>query len=723
MKRIAILLLSLLLSQLSNAQKDWENPNLPAEERAKILVSSLTLEEKVGLIMAESKEVERVGLPAYAWSHEALHGLARAGKATVFPQAIGLAATFDSSLVYEMATAISDEARAKYLAFKRVNYTGPFSGLTFYSPNINIYRDPRWGRGMETYGEDPYLTSRIGLAYVHGMQGNNPKHLKTATCAKHFAVHSGPEKDRQLINPKPSLKDLNETYLPHFKSLIQEGNVEMVMVAYNKLYDIPLNASVFASRELLRKKLKFKGLIITDGGALDHIHKSQAYTKNQLETAAMALKAGINLELGNQLEVLPQAIKEGLLSEKTIDSSAILAMTIRFKLGLLDPIELNPYNTISEDVINCEKHRKLARKIAAKSIVLLKNNGALPLKKDIRKLYVVGPNATNGDVLFGNYNGFTGNMSIPLEGLVNNIQANTILEYRPGSRLDQDKLTKADWTDVSHQFDAIVAYMGLSPLLEGEEGEAISSPGEGDRIKLNLPPNQVEYLKKQRSYGTKPIILVLFGGSPIIDKEIYELADAVLYCWYPGEEGGNAIADIIFGDVNPSGRLPITFPMSENDLPDFGDYAMKDRTYRFISKEPLFPFGFGLSYTKFELKNPVVSKNLINKKETFNLTCSITNTGNFDGEETVQLYITLPDAAQNKPNHSLKSIKKVFLKKGESKTITFAINPSVYSSFNQKGEEIIVSGKYKLIIAGASPHPKSVQLGATIPKEIEFSVK
>jgi beta-glucosidase len=586
----------------------WKNPSLPVEQRVKDLLSRMTMEEKASLLLVDAPEIQRLGVPAYNWSHEALHGVARSGKATVFPQAIALAATFDSSLIFKMATSISDEARAKYVAFKKAGISGDFTGLTFFSPNINIFRDPRWGRGMETYGEDPFLTSKIGVAYVKGMQGNNPLQLRTAACAKHFVAHSGPEKDRHLNNPTPSPKDFNETYLPHFKELAQEANVETFMVTYNKIYGIPLCASSNMIRGVIRNKLGYKGLVMTDGGALNHMHQGQAYTKNVTETSAMALKAGINFELGDQFKAIPDAVKKGMISEKTIDSSAAIVLSIRFRLGLFDDLESNPYNAIPESVINCEAHRELARKIATSSIVMLKNNGALPLNKNIKKIYAVGPNATNADVLFGNYNGFTGNMSVPLEGLVNRLSPATILEYRPGCRLDQNNITKADWTNVSHNFDAIVAYMGLSPVIEGEEGEAISSPGEGDRLKLSLPANQIEYLKKQRSYGNKPIILVLFGGSPIIDKEIYDLADAVLFAWYPGEEGGNTIADIILGNEVPSGRLPITFPASESDLPDFSDYSMKNRTYRFANQEPLFPFGFGLSYAKFTYSNLVISK-------------------------------------------------------------------------------------------------------------------
>jgi len=702
---------------------DWKNASLPVEERVRNLLSQMSLEEKASLLLTTAPAIPRLGVPAYFWSHEALHGIARSGKATVFPQAIGLAATFDTTLIYEMTSAISDEARAKYIVYRNAGVQSEFTGLTFFSPNINIYRDPRWGRGMETYGEDPYLTARIGVAFVKGMQGNNPRYLKTAACAKHFVVHSGPEKDRQTVNPTPSKKDFYETYLPHFKALVQEANVATFMAAYNKLYNVPLCANAPILKGVLRNELGFKGLIISDGGALKHLHNSQNFSPNATVTSALALNAGLNFEIGDQLKALPAAVKAGLVSEATIDSSAAIVLSIRFKLGLFDPIESNPYNTLAADIINCQKHRQLARKIAAASIVLLKNNGALPLKRDIRKIYVVGPNATNGDVLFGNYNGFTANMSLPLEGLVNKISPATILEYRPGCRLDQNSLTASDWTDVSHSFDAIIAYMGLSPVIEGEEGEAISSPGEGDRLKLDLPANQVAYLKQQRNYGAKPIILVLFGGSPIINKEIYDLADAVLYAWYPGEEGGNAIADVLYGDVVPSGRLPITFPASESQLPTFSDYAMKNRTYRYSTSEPLFPFGFGLSYTHFAYSGIALTSKAIKAGQQSELTFTLTNAGTYDANEVVQLYITLPQYAPERPSYSLKGIQKVFLKAGESKKLSFKISPKVYEGVNLMGKTELFKGKYLLQVAGASPHVKSVTLGAPSPQQIILTVK
>ncbi|MDX2188261.1 MAG: glycoside hydrolase family 3 C-terminal domain-containing protein [Bacteroidota bacterium] len=705
------------------AQNIYKNPQYSPEERAWDLVRQLTLEEKLSQIYTHNNKIERLNIPNYKWGHEALHGLARVGKATVFPQAIGLAATFDTALVYRVTTAISDEARAKYKAHEKL-FGYPQQGLSFFSPNINIYRDPRWGRGMETYGEDPYLTARIGVNFVKGMQGLHPKYLKTTCNAKHYVVHSGPENKRELVNPNPTLKDFYETYLPAFKALIQEGNVQMVMASYNKINGIPVCANSFILKDVLRTQFGYKNVTITDGGALNNMHKSQKYTSDSIETCVKAINNGIDFELGNVFKDMGVAVKAGKVKESTIDSSLARLLAIRFRLGLFDmDANDNPYINIPDSIINCNLHRKLAREAAVKSIVMLKNNGCLPLSKNIQKLYVVGPNATNGDVLFGNYNGFTGNMSLPIEGLVAKLNNGTIMEYRPGARLDQEKLTKADWTDVSHQYDAIVAYMGLSPVLEGEEGEAISSPGEGDRIELSLPPNQVEYLKKQRSYGKKPIILVLFGGSPIINKEIYDLADAVLYCWYPGEEGGNAIADIIFGDENPSGRLPITFPMSEKDLPEFSDYTMKNRTYRYITKEPLFPFGFGLSYTSFMYEPLTLIRKIIKKGEYTNVSVKITNTGKFDGEEVVQLYVTLPDIVSDKPNHSLKGFKKIFLKAGESKIVQFALGTTQLNSVDEKGKDVLVSGKYTITLASSSPTERSIKLGACRPINYTIEVK
>lgn len=384
-------------------------------------------------------------MPGYNVSHEALHGVARAVRATIFPQAIGMVASWDTSLIRAVADAISTEARAKSQIFAAAGKQQlAFTGLSFYSPNINIYRDPHWGRGMETYGEDPYLTSELALAFVQGMQGNHPFLLKTATCAKHYVVHSGPEKDRQLVNPSPTKKDLFETYTPAFRTLVQRGNVQMVMASYNKLYDVPMCAQPYMLKEVLRQKFGFAHLVITDGGALNHMHRSQKYTQDSLETIAAALNNGIDFELGNVFKSLPQAVNAGKVDIKTVDEAVVKMLKVRMRISNIPTGYSDPYASIPDTVINCTTHRSLARKAAASSLVLLKNNGALPLNKNISSIYVVGPNATNGEVLHGNYNGFSGNMSIPLEGLVAKISASTLLEYRPGCRLDQDNITKAD---------------------------------------------------------------------------------------------------------------------------------------------------------------------------------------------------------------------------------------------------------------------------------------
>jgi len=701
----------------------WLNPAVPLQERVDSLVSRLTLEEKVSLLMPRQPAIPRLGIQSFCFGGEALHGLAYVGRATVFPQAIGLAATFDEALLYRIAVAISDEARAKSKAIRQLDAEAGTACLCFFSPNINIFRDPRWGRGQETYGEDPYLTSVMGVAFVKGMQGDHPRYLKTIACAKHYVCHSGPENNRCLNNPQPSLQELAETYTPAFNALINKAGVKTVMVTYNFYHGVPLCANK-PIIDYLKNQLHFRQLVITDGGALDNMHGAQHYTPDAVHTVAAAINAGIDLELGNVFQHLPEAVKQGMVRESQIDSAVRKVLALRFLLGEFDPDYMNPYQQIPVEVLHCSKHIALAREAAAKSIVLLKNkNHVLPLRKDIKKLFVLGPTATNGDVLLGNYNGFSSNMNIFLEGIVAKIHPGTYLTYRQGCRLDEPNVTKADWADVSHQFDAIIACMGITPHHEGEEGEPINSPANGDRLDLNLPRNQIDYLKKQRAYGTKPIILVLTGGSPVITPEIYDLADAVLYVWYPGEEGGNALADVIFGDVVPSGRLPVTFPQSMSQIPDFSDYSMNKRTYRYMDEEPLFPFGFGLSYTSFSYGGIRVNKDRISAKENCKIEVTLTNTGRYDAEEVTQLYVSYTGNLKNKPLYSLKRIQRNYLRAGESKVLSFELTPEVLSLADEKGVFHVFPGKYIIYVGGSCPHRRSTALGAPAPAELTLWVE
>ncbi len=704
------------ISDLKGTRKfdyPFRDYTLPVDVRIKDLISRMTIEEKMSFLVLHNPEIERLGIDKFHFGHECLHGIARAGKATVFPQAIGLGATFDEDLIYRVATAISKEGQAKQKMHHAIGYNDFATGITYYSPNINIFRDPRWGRGQETYGEDPFLTSRLGVAFVKGIQGNHPKYLRGAACAKHWAVHSGPEAERHSIDARPPIKDLYETYLPAFKALVQEADVQMVMASYNMLYGESLLANPYMNQEVLRNKWQYKNLIISDGGAIKNLHLYHGKTKNAVESAALALKTGIDQNLGLTYKELPKALEQGLITEEEIDRAVYYVLKVRFNLGDFDPENLNPFRKIDSSFIDSKENRKLAYEAAVKSIVMLKNNGCLPLKHDIQKVYVLGPQATNIDILLGNYYGLNGDMSTVLEGIVSRSHPGTKVEYRPGTMPTVGSIAKGDWTDISHQFDAIVAVAGISSMMEGEQGAAIASPGNGDRPYLGLPKSQIEYLKTQRAYGNKPIILVLSGGGPIIDPELYELADAILFIWYPGEEGGDAVADIIFGNANPSGRLPVTFPKMDYKLPDFKDYAMKGRTYRYMTEDPLFPFGFGLSYSKFEYSDLEISEEKIRNGQSFSVEATIKNIGKNEGEEVVQLYVTSPKSEFEVPQYSLKGIKRIRLKPGEKKSVRFELDADVLKLFNNQGKQVLIKGEHSIFVSGSLPSERSLDLGAS----------
>ncbi|SNR31545.1 beta-glucosidase [Lutibacter agarilyticus] len=695
----------------------WENINLSNNERVDILIAEMTLEEKTSQLLDICPPIERLGIPEYNWWNEALHGVARNGKATVFPQAIAFGATFDEELILEVGTAISDEARAKYNEAIKIDNRSRYAGLTFWSPNVNIFRDPRWGRGQETYGEDPYLTSRIGVSFVKGLQGTDAKYMKAAACAKHYAVHSGPEEFRHEFNAVVNKKDLFETYLPAFKALVTEANVEGVMGAYNRTLGEPCCGSPYLLQDILRDQWGFKGYIVSDCGAISDFHRFHKVTKTAEESAALALKSGTTINCGNVYQVLKSALEQKLITEELIDTRLKESLLTRFKLGMFDPIGTNPYDAITSEVVDSEKHRMLARKVAQKSIVLLKNkNNILPIKKDIRTAYVVGPNAANEEVLLGNYYGLTSSTQTILDGIVNKVSAGTTINYKSGVLPFRANVNPIDWTTgEAGQADVCIAVMGISALLEGEEGEAIASSDKGDRTSIKLPQNQIDFIKKIKSKSNKPLVLVLTGGSPIAIPELHDLVDAILFVWYPGEEGGNAVADVIFGDINPSGKLPITFPKSEDQLPPYIDYNMVGRTYKYMTKEPLYPFGFGLSYTNFEYSNLTIS-------DTYEVTVDITNTGKTEGEEVVQLYISSPLAGKEDPIYDLKSFKREKLAVGETKTITFKLSKETFNQFNQEGKEVLRKGNYTLYIGGSLPSQRSIDLGAskTISKNINF---
>ena len=696
--------------------------SLPIEERLDLLIDTLTLEEKMSLMLYNSPAIERLGIPAYNWWNEALHGVARAGKATVFPQAIGLGATFDPNLINEVATAISDEGRAKYNAALSIENRLQYMGVSYWSPNVNIFRDPRWGRGHETYGEDPFLSGTIGSAFVRGLQGDHPKYLKAAACAKHYAVHSGPEGLRHEFNAVPPRKDFAETYLPAFEMLVKNADVEAVMCAYNRTYDLPCCGSELLLQDILRNRWGFDGHIVSDCWALVDFHENHKITATPEESAAMALKAGVNVNCGTVYQHLMDAFEQGMIDEEMIDRELRYLMRSRFKLGMFDPLELNPYNDISPDVIGSDAHKELARKAAQKSIVLLKNDGVLPLRKDLKDLQVLGVHGNDAQVMYGNYFGQSENAVTIMEGITRKVHPGTRMEFRQGVLLDRPNVNPIDWsTSVTGTADAVIAVMGISNLLEGEEGESIASTLKGDRQEIQLPQNQIDYIKKLRSAGEKPLILILTGGSPIDISEVEGLVDAILFVWYPGEQGGNAVADVLFGDVNPSGRLPITFPRSLDQLPPYEDYSMEGRTYKYMTETPLYPFGFGLSYTQFSY-DKVELDGEATKDASIKAKVTVKNTGDKEGEEVVQLYLTDLESSIRMPRYSLVGFKRVMLKSGESTTLEFEVSPGHFYVIDENGEKIFEPGKFRLTAAGASPSDANNSLGAAEPVTLDFEL-
>ncbi|MEN4098574.1 MAG: glycoside hydrolase family 3 N-terminal domain-containing protein, partial [Anaerolineaceae bacterium] len=635
----------------------------PLEERVQDLLSRMTLEEKISQMTSEARAIPRLGIPAYNFWNEALHGVARNGRATVFPQAIGMAATWDAQLIEEVSSAIADEGRAKYhAALKSKGSTAQYQGLTFWSPNINIFRDPRWGRGQETWGEDPYLTGEMGAAFVRGLQGDHPRYLKAAACAKHYAVHSGPEKLRHVFDVHPTRRDLYDTYLPAFQKLVTEAKVEAVMGAYNRVNGAPACASDFLLGQTLRDEWGFMGHVVSDCWALSDIHNHHHYTTDAVETAAVALNAGCDLSCVCTYDRLGEAVERGLISEADIDRSLARTLATRFKLGMFDPADQVPYASTPVSVINSPEHRQLAYTAALKSIVLLKNQDrTLPVQSSVRKILVVGPTAAGLDVLLGNYHGLSETMTTLLEGLTGGAPEGINVEYRPGCLLAHKDFHPDNWSlHSAAAADLTIACMGLSPLLEGEEGESLLTPEAGDRPDAELPAVQVDYIRRLSAAGAK-IVLVLTGGSPIALSAVVDYVHAIVMVWYPGQEGGRAVADVIFGRAAPSGKLPLTFPKSTAQLPPFEDYGMIGRTYRYADWEPQYPFGFGLSYTSFEYRRLSLDQSSLAAGEPLLVNVTVTNTGEMEAEEVVQVYLSDLDASVRVPFHKLVAFQLVRL--------------------------------------------------------------
>ncbi len=848
MKLNLYLLLFLICPFLGISQNkfQFQNTNLSTQERVESLLSEMTVQEKMGQMLYTSPAIERFGIPEYNWWNECLHGVARAGYATVFPQSITIAASWDTDLIHQVASVISDEARAKHHEFVRRGMRDIYQGLTFWSPNINIFRDPRWGRGHETYGEDPYLTGQLGTQFVKGLQGDDPNYLKVIATAKHFAVHSGPEPLRHVFDAKVSERDLRETYLPAFRSLVVDGGVYSVMGAYNRFRGEACCASPFLSG-ILRNEWGFKGYIVSDCWAVADIWQYHKIAKDEAEAAAMAVKAGTDLECGNTYKALPEALKRGLITEEDLDICVGRLLTARMKLGMFDPDEKVAYAQIPFSVNDNPAHDQLARVAAQKSIVLLKNaNHTLPLKKNLTKIAVIGPNADEIESLWGNYNGIPSHPVTVLQGIRNKIAPQVEVLYAQGSELadgvskltpipsiyletedgkqgalgeyfannklegeplftriddnvdfywesgspdprmpvdnysvrwttylkvpqtgdyeigiwsmpnfkiycddkeiiggdnehhafhSQKRLTLetgkryklvfdyknyhgdgtasllwevpqpnmlADAVETAKKVDAVVLVLGLNQRLEGEEMPIqVDGFKGGDRTHLNLPKTQEQLMEAIKATG-KPVVLVLLNGSALSVNYAAENMDAILSAGYPGQEGGNAVADVLFGDYNPAGRLPVTYYKSVDQLPAFENYDMEGRTYRYFRQSPLYPFGFGLSYTNFtytDLNLPKEAK----MGEDITVSVKVTNSGERDGDEVVQLYLTDEKASTPRPIRSLEGFKRISLKKGESQIVSFTLVPRQLSMINDKDKQVVEPGFFTIAVGGEQP--------------------
>jgi beta-glucosidase len=700
----------------------YQDENLSFEERAKDLVSRMDLLEKTSQMTHKAGAVPRLGVQFYNWWSEALHGVARAGVATVFPQAIGMAATFDEKLLHQVADVISTEARAKHHEFARKGDYDIYKGLTLWSPNINIFRDPRWGRGHETYGEDPYLTGRLGVAFIKGLQGDHEKYLKSAACAKHFAVHSGPEAERHSFNAEVSQKDLYETYLPAFKEAVKEGKVESVMGAYNRTNGEPCCGSKTLLNDILREDWGFDGHVTSDCWAIKDFHEHHRVTSDALESVALALNNGCDLNCGNMYLNVIRAHKEGMISEETIDKSVTRLMKTRMKLGMFDDQEKVPYASIPYEVNDCKEHRDLAREVAKKTLVLLKNEAnILPLDKSkLKSIAVIGPNANTHEALIGNYFGTASKYVTVLEGIQNAVSPDTRVYYTQGCHLYRDKIGGlsavkdgfSEAVSIAERADVVVMCMGLDAGIEGEEGDVSNEYASGDKKHLNLPGVQQDLIEAVHKTG-KPIILVLLSGSALAVTWAHENLPALIQGWYPGEEGGSAIASMLFGEFSPSGKLPVTFYRSTEELPDFSDYSMKNRTYKYMQNEALYPFGYGLSYTKFEYSGLALSKDAIDAGEAIEVKAVVRNTGSYESDETMQLYLKDVEASVDVPKWQLRGVRKVHLKPGEETEVKFEISARQMALINNDGKCILEPGDFEVFIGGSQPDARSLKLTNT----------
>lgn len=723
MKRLIkfmMLACTLTLVACSN-QAPYQNKSLSPTERAADLVSRLTLEEKITLMQNNSSTVKRLGIKPYEWWNEALHGVARNGLATVYPQAIGMGASFNDTLLYQVFTSISDEARVKYRQAREAGNYKRYTGLTFWTPNINIFRDPRWGRGQETYGEDPYLTSRMGLSVVNGLQGpQNTKYNKTHACAKHYAVHSGPEWNRHSFNAENiNPRDLWETYLPAFQDLVIQGNVKEVMCAYNRFEGDPCCGSDRLLINILRNEWNYKGLVVSDCGAIDNFYfKGRHEThKNKADASAAAVLSGTDLECGRSYTGLISAVKEGLINESAIDQSLCRLMKARFELGEMD--DTTPWDQLPDSLLSCHAHQQLALQMARESMTLLQNHkNILPLDKEMT-VALIGPNANDSVMQWANYNGFPVHTITLLEGLTQYLPQERLI-YIPQKNIEVQKYPWVNYypNDIqavinqAAKADVIIYAGGISASLEGEEMD-VDAEGfrGGDRTTIELPNVQRKLVKALKATG-KPIVFVNFSGCAMGLQPESQICDAILQAWYPGQAGGTAIAEVLFGDYNPAGRLPITFYKKDNQLPDFEDYNMQGRTYRYLNYEPLYPFGHGLSYTTFSYSTPFIENGKLKVK--------VTNSGNYNGDEVIQLYIKRYDDPDG-PLKTLRGFQRIHIPAGQTSEVSFPLTSDTFTWWDKDSNTVHpLQGRYKILVGGTSEESllKSIEYKYSPTKKI-----
>ena len=690
-----------------------------AKKKAHALVAQMTLEEKASQLRYDAPAIDRLGIPAYNWWNEALHGVARAGTATSFPQAIGMAAMFDDALLEQLGDVAATEGRAKYNALSAEGDRDIYKGLTFWSPNINIFRDPRWGRGHETYGEDPYLTARLGKAYVHGLQGHGET-MKTAACAKHLAVHSGPEALRHRFNAEATPKDMEETYLPAFEACIVDAKVESVMGAYNRTNGEPCCGSKALLVDTVRGKWGFEGHVVSDCWAIRDFHEGHMVTQTPAQSAALAMEMGCDLNCGNTYLYMMQAVEQGLVTEEQITVSAERLFTTRYLLGIMG--EGSEYDAIGYDAIECEKHLQLAQKAALESCVLLKNDGLLPLNPDtVGTIGVIGPNANSRVALIGNYHGTASRYTTVLEGIQDAMAGKGRVLYAEGCHLFKDRVEHLAWADdryseavaVAKNSNVVVLALGLDETLEGEEGDTGNAAASGDKLDLLLPEPQRGLMHKVLEVG-KPTIVLLLAGSAIDLSEAQEKASAVMLCWYPGAGGGKAVADLLFGKVSPSGKLPVTFYHNEalTEMPDFTDYSMKNRTYRYYTGTPLYPFGYGLTYGDVNVTGLTADRTAA--------TVTLENRGAAT-EEVVQLYIHDNGSADAPTNPILCGFLRVTMGEDETKTVTVPIDPAALTVVNDAGQRVPGSGSWTLYAGLGQPDERTAQLTGKKALSIELN--